>query len=84
MPVSQKGPDSVRNGLALSGTVHWLFDRGLLSIADDFRILIAKRQVPDQVLRLLNSDGMAISPQKSSLRPHPHYLKFHRENIFKG
>jgi putative restriction endonuclease len=84
MPVSKKGPDSVRNGLALSGTVHWLFDRGLLSIADDFRILIAKRQVPDQVLRLLNGDGMAISPEKSSLRPHPHYLKFHRENIFKG
>jgi putative restriction endonuclease len=32
MPVSRKGPDSVRNGLALSGTVHWMFDRGLISI----------------------------------------------------
>jgi putative restriction endonuclease len=84
MPVSRKGPDSVRNGLALSGTVHWMFDRGLLSITDDYRILIAEGHVPDQLRRLLNHDGMAIPPREAILRPHPHYLKFHRENIFKG
>ena len=28
------GPDSIRNGLALSRTFHWLFDRGIISIAD--------------------------------------------------
>lgn len=27
-PVADGGPDSVRNGLALSGTIHWMFDRG--------------------------------------------------------
>jgi putative restriction endonuclease len=84
MPVSLRGPDSVRNGLALSGTVHWMFDRGLLSIADDYRILIAEGHVPEQMRRLLNHDGMAIPPRETNLRPHPHYLKFHRENVFKG
>ncbi|MGE3293441.1 MAG: HNH endonuclease [Geminicoccaceae bacterium] len=29
-PVKDRGPDSVRNGIALSGTVHWMFDRGLI------------------------------------------------------
>lgn len=33
-PVSQNGPDSIRNGVALSGTVHWMFDRGLVSVPD--------------------------------------------------
>ncbi|HET7060870.1 MAG TPA: HNH endonuclease [Nitrosospira sp.] len=28
-PVQHQGPDSIRNGIALSGTVHWMFDRGL-------------------------------------------------------
>jgi putative restriction endonuclease len=84
MPVSQKGPDSVRNGLALSGTVHWMFDRGLISITDDYRILVAEGQVPDQMRRLLNSDGNAIPPREANSRPHPHYLRFHRENVFKG
>ena len=30
-PVEANGPDSVQNGLALSGTVHWMFDRGFFS-----------------------------------------------------
>ena len=29
--VEKGGNDSVQNGIALSGTVHWMFDRGLLS-----------------------------------------------------
>ena len=31
-PVKDKGPDSVRNGIALSATAHWMFDRGLISL----------------------------------------------------
>jgi putative restriction endonuclease len=84
MPVASKGPDSVRNGLALSGTVHWLFDRGLISIEDNRKILVAKSKVPDQVLKLLNADGHAWLPENANAQPHPHYLKFHRENVFKG
>lgn len=28
-PVEANGPDIVSNGIALSGTVHWMFDRGI-------------------------------------------------------
>jgi len=48
-PVASDGPDSVRNGLALSGTIHWMFDRGLLSVDDDFRILTARQRIPDTI-----------------------------------
>jgi putative restriction endonuclease len=34
-PVAQMGPDSTQNGIALSGTIHWMFDRGLISVDDD-------------------------------------------------
>src|SRR5437016_4011429 len=34
-PVADRGPDSLRNGIALCGTMHWMFDRGLISIDDD-------------------------------------------------
>jgi putative restriction endonuclease len=81
--VAQEGPDSVRNGLALSGTFHWLFDRGLLSVDEDHRILIAKGQVPDQIRGLLNADGKIIMPREESYRPHPYYLRYHREHTFK-
>jgi putative restriction endonuclease len=82
-PVAQNGPDSIRNGLALSGTLHWLFDRGLISVAENHEIIVSKKQVPDQVARLLNADRKLIVPSDRTLQPNPHYLKFHRECVFK-
>lgn len=45
-PVAASGPDSMRNGLALCSTVHWMFDRGLLSLDDDYTILTARGARP--------------------------------------
>lgn len=84
MPVSDQGPDSIRNGLALSGTVHWLFDRGLISVDDEMRILKAKDHLPDQVNQLLNETGSLNLPADKSYWPHPIFLKHHREKYFKG
>jgi putative restriction endonuclease len=81
------GPDSVRNGLALSRTLHWMFDRGLMSLEDDGRILLAKRRgddALDRVQRLLHPDGRATLPADVRLRPHGRFLRYHREAIFKG
>lgn len=83
-PVSENGPDTIRNGLALSGTFHWLFDRGLLPVTDDYRILVAEKKIPDQVRSMLNSNGEINRPRDPNLRPSPHYLQFHRNNVFKG
>jgi putative restriction endonuclease len=82
-PVASKGPDSVRNGIALSGTVHWMFDRGLISIGDDYKILVAKNHVPEDAVRLLNQSGMINLPKDQTLYPNAHYLKFHRDVVFK-
>jgi putative restriction endonuclease len=59
-PVSDLGPDSVRNGLALCGTVHWMFDRGLISLDDDYRILMADEKVPETIRRMVNPGGRMI------------------------
>jgi putative restriction endonuclease len=83
-PVSEDGPDSLRNGVALTGTVHWMFDRGLVSIDDDYTILIAKDRLPDTALRLLNENHQLLLPAREDLRPHKHFLSYHRDNIFKG
>lgn len=83
-PVASSGPDSVRNGLALSGTVHWMFDRGLISLDDDYTILLAKDRLPAPVHRLINQDGRLILPVRPDLFPHPQFLRFHRETVFKG
>lgn len=83
-PVEQRGPDSVRNGLALSGTMHWMFDRGLISVDEDWRLLLADSRLPDTVERLLTADRRLLLPVQPHLRPHPKFLEFHRREIFKG
>lgn len=83
-PVQAQGPDSVRNGLALSGTIHWLFDRGLISVADDMTILTAKGHLPEAVFSLINSSGRLNLPTDEAKWPHPTFLRYHRENYFKG
>jgi putative restriction endonuclease len=79
-PVEHGGPDSVRNGLALSGTAHWMFDRGLIGFADDLSILI-HRKVNDRegVEAVINPNRRLLAPSVSAHRPHPQFLAWHRQ-----
>jgi putative restriction endonuclease len=83
-PVEKSGPDVIHNGIALSGTAHWMFDRGLISLSDDLDILIS-RQVNDldSVQGFINKTRRALSPRRQLDRPHPLFLQWHREHCFK-
>ena len=84
-PVEANGPDIVTNGIALSGTVHWMFDRGLLSLADDLSILLSSLiNDIDGAEKIINPSGRANMPVNPAFRPHPRYLEWHRANCFKG
>lgn len=83
-PVEHDGPDIINNGVALSGTAHWMFDRGLITFSDDLDIVVS-RQVNDRdgVESLINRTGRLIGPLVERNRPHPAFLAWHRENCFK-
>lgn len=82
-PIERQGSDSVRNGLALSGTLHWMFDRGLLSVADDGSILVSHNKVPREVVdRLIVPSGRLVMPADRRDWPHPENLRWHRETVF--
>jgi putative restriction endonuclease len=83
-PVERNGPDIVNNGIALSGTAHWMFDRGLIAIENDLTIVIS-RHVNDRdgAESLINPTRRLIAPRLVRDRPHPAFLAWHRENRFK-
>lgn len=93
-PVSQHGPDAVPNGLALTPTLHRLFDEGLFTIAlrDDSPVIVTSPllqptmiQSPDGRFRLPLVTGMAVSiPTEATLRPSSSQLRFHQHSVFKG
>lgn len=83
-PVEASGPDIVSNGIALSGTAHWMFDRGLISLSDDLEILISRQtNNPQEIRSIINKSGRALAPIRMSDRPHPHFLEWHRDHCFK-
>jgi putative restriction endonuclease len=83
-PVEASGPDIVNNGIALSGTAHWMFDRGLISLSDDLQILVSRHVNDlDSVRAFVNRSGYAFPPLRNSERPHPHFLDWHRRHCFK-
>ena len=83
-PVEANGPDSLRNGVALSSTFHWMFDRGLVSIDDDYGLLLKRDVIPRGVLGLVNRDGRLRVPEQRVYWPHRRFLEWHREEVFGG
>ena len=82
--VQDNGPDSVRNGLALSGTVHWIFDRGLISVDSEYRLLAANNSIPDELRPLVTPGKPILLPIEQHLWPHQSFLEHHRTNRFKS
>jgi len=80
-PVGNKhfGPDSIRNGIALSRTVHWMFDHGILSLSDNHKVLMKKEYVPDKLKRFVAPGERILLPSDVKLRPHPQFLNYHRK-----
>lgn len=82
MPVEHGGPDIVQNGIALSATVHWLFDRHLISIGADGCLLVSHNKVPAELRRLFRPEHQPIRrPSNPNLWPHARFLDYHRERF---
>ena len=82
--VEANGPDMVSNGLALSGTAHWMFDRGLIGLDDDMQIIVSRQaNDPGSIRSVINQSGRVLLPQREVDRPHPQFVRWHREHCFK-
>lgn len=78
--VEDGGPDTIHNGLALSGTVHWLFDRHLISLTDNYELLVAHNRVPEALRGLFTQQMSRIKlPTNEQLWPSKAYIARHRE-----
>ncbi|MGB8167310.1 MAG: HNH endonuclease [Chthoniobacteraceae bacterium] len=74
--------DNPENGLALSKNAHWMFDEGLWSVDEDFRIVVASNRFTEngpEALKLVSFAGRHLQFDPSAkLRPAPELLKRHR------
>ena len=84
---SEKGPLSVNNGILLRRDLHALFDKGYVTIAPDYRIVISKKIKEEfengREYYKFNGEMMRV-PQNMIDRPSPEFLEWHNSNIFRG
>lgn len=81
-PVTDGGQDIVQNGVALSATAQWLFDRHLITFDDILCLLVSHNKVPPEYLQLFPPTGQPIRlPKDPSLYPRSDYVARHRERF---
>lgn len=91
-PVGASGEDSVWNGLALTPTLHRLFDQGLFSLTyvdGNLEVITSPKlersmvEVPERGVGLALSDGTRLLlPAVASMQPRKSMVDFHRSKVF--
>jgi putative restriction endonuclease len=83
MPFSETWNDSIRNGIALSPTFHRAFDRGLISVSDNYKVLVhpkLKDYNPDSGIRQYENHEIYLPGDKkfypSLIHLHEHRKRF--------
>ena len=85
IPFSESYNDTITNGIALCPNLHRAFDRGLISIDDDFRVIVSKSFKEDSSsysIRKFENQNIFL-PSHKQFHPLKENLYWHRKNIFK-
>lgn len=82
VPLSDGGTDDIRNGVALSQTIHWAFDRGLIGVLPDRTIYIprlVKRMTENAFLKQFEKKPIT-EAKSASLKVHADAFSWHFEH----
>ncbi|MXV49904.1 restriction endonuclease [Pedobacter sp. HMF7647] len=87
VPFSISQDDKMSNGIALCPNMHRAFDRGLVTLDTDYRIIISQHvfEVADHAYSLKQLEGKPMHlPSSARCYPAAENVRWHRENVFKG
>ena len=84
VPFSISNDDTIRNGISLSPTLHRAFDRGLISISEDYKVIVSPLVRDDRSADALTyHDGHPIlTPNHTAYLPSQDNLAWHRGEVF--
>ena len=75
----------MQNGIALSATAHWLFDRHLIALTDELALLVSHNKVPVELRTLFARQMQRIHlPANQRDWPYLPYVRRHRERFADG
>jgi putative restriction endonuclease len=84
LPFAEFKNDDIRNGLALCKLHHWLFDGGLISVDERYRVLVSSdiiHEMPDKIISGIAKSEILL-PKLANEYPAPVALEWHRKNRY--
>ena len=86
-PYADDGPHSISNGIFLRSDLHTLFDRGYITITNDYHVAVSRR-IRDEFSNgreyyALEGKTLQITPQSAADRPSKEFLEWHQNNRFR-
>ena len=85
---ADNGPHEVSNGILLKSDFHTLYDRGYITITDDYHIEVSKRLNQDygngKDYYRHHGQKMMILPAMEEQMPQKEYLNWHNEHVYLG
>lgn len=87
-PFANSRNNDPRNGLALSKNALWLFDQGLWSLTDDYKVMVAKDCFHESgeasfLLRSRANRRIGLPPDRA-LWPNGDHVTWHRTHVFRS
>jgi putative restriction endonuclease len=88
MPYEKSGPHEISNGLLLRADIHKLFDKGYLTVTDQYKIEVSKRIREEfengRDYYQYHGRDLFVLPSHKSDNPSPIFLRYHNQNVYKG
>jgi putative restriction endonuclease len=87
-PYADDGPHSISNGIFLRSDLHTLFDRGYITITNDYHVAVSRR-IRDEFSNgreyyALEGRALQIKPLSAADRPSKEFLEWHQNNCFRN
>ena len=80
VPVSNSGQHRIQNGLLLRADIHNLFDRGLLTIDNQYKVSLHSAIRSSLAYKALHGKKLAVVPSMKGLKPNLKLLAQHRKS----
>ncbi len=82
IPFSESGDDTITNGISLCPNLHRAFDRGLISINDDYTVAVKKMHEETSIYSIKQFENKPILlPQRQQFYPSLENLRLHRHRF---
>lgn len=85
---AENGPNVAQNGLLLRTDIHTLYDKGYITVNDDYKVEVSKRLNQDfgngKVYYEYHGKELINIPDNKVELPEKEYLRWHNENIYLG